>query len=63
LLDSRQQGCLGYNSFYWRYFNCGRYPSFEEEISYYGCRKWALVKSGQPVTVTLAVNPPVSITR
>jgi len=63
LLDSRQQGCRGYNSFYWRYFNCGRYPSFEEEISYYGCRKWALVKSGQPVTVTLAVNPPVSITQ
>ena len=58
LLDSQQQGCRGYNSFYWRYFNCGRYPSFEEEISYYGCRKWELVTSGQPVMVTLAVDSP-----
>jgi len=42
LLDSEQQRCRGYNSFYWRYFNCGRYPSFTEEIHYYDCRKWAL---------------------
>ncbi|MGB5258999.1 MAG: hypothetical protein WBO34_00580 [Gammaproteobacteria bacterium] len=57
LLDSEQQRCRGYNSFYWRYFNCGRYPSFEEEIDYYDCRKWLLKPSGQTATVTLAVNP------
>ena len=57
LLDNEHQGCRGYNSFYWRYFNCGRYPSFEEEIHYYDCRKWSLTTSGQAGTVTLAVNP------
>ena len=46
LLDSEQQRCLGYNSFYWRYFNCGRYPSFAEEVHYYDCRKWTLTASG-----------------
>jgi hypothetical protein len=45
LLDIEQQRCRGYNSFYWRYFNCGRYPSLEEEIHYYDCRKWTLPTS------------------
>jgi hypothetical protein len=57
LLDSEQQACRGYNSFYWRYFNCGRYPSFEEEIHYYDCRKWLLPTSGLAGTVRQAVNP------
>ncbi len=47
LLDRENRACLGYNSFYWRYFNCGRYPSYQEEIRYYDCRKWELqVRSG-----------------
>jgi hypothetical protein len=49
LLDSERRRCRGYDSFYWRYFNCGRYPSVEEEIGYYGCRKWGLAPSGQSV--------------
>ena len=61
LLDEEHQGCRGYNSFYWRYFNCGRYPSFEEEIHYYDCRKWLLTTSGQAGTVTLAVNPALAL--
>jgi hypothetical protein len=28
LLDKEQRRCRGYDSFYWRYFNCGRYSSF-----------------------------------
>ena len=32
--------CRGYNSFYWRYFNCGRFPSAQPEVDYYDCRKW-----------------------
>ena len=50
LLASDQGHCLGYNSFYWRYFNCGRFPSLAEEIDFYDCRKWALV--------AMPANPP-----
>ena len=45
--------CRGYNSFFWRYFNCGRYPTQQSDIDYYGCPKWLLlprkseVKRGQ----------------
>ena len=45
LLDPQSGRCLGYDSFYWRYFNCGRFPSVVEEIDYYGCRKWVLIPS------------------
>ena len=38
-LDNEQQACRGYNSFYWRKFNCGCYPSIVEEINCYDCRK------------------------
>jgi hypothetical protein len=57
LLDEEQQACRGYNSFYWRYFNCGRYPSLEEEIDYYGCRKWLLTLSGQDGMATPVASP------
>ncbi len=43
LLDQQSGLCLGYDSFYWRYFNCGRFPSVAEEVSYYDCRKWILI--------------------
>lgn len=46
LLDAERSACRGYNSFYWRYFNCGRYPSRNEEVRYYGCRKWLPVQCG-----------------
>jgi hypothetical protein len=42
VLDDATGFCTGYNSFYWRYFNCGRYPSRAAEISYYGCDKWKM---------------------
>ncbi|MCJ7594074.1 MAG: hypothetical protein MUO52_04790 [Desulfobacterales bacterium] len=31
--------CMAYDSFFWRYFNCGRYPSSQAEIDRYGCPK------------------------
>lgn len=42
VLDIDSGFCRGYNSFYWRYFNCGRYPSSQSEIDYYGCPKWQM---------------------
>jgi hypothetical protein len=61
LLGNEQQGCLGYNSFYWRYFNCGRYPSSEEELDYYDCRKWALRMSRQAATAAPVANPGLAV--
>jgi hypothetical protein len=43
-LDREKGHCLSYNSFYWRYFNCGRYPSNQQEIDLYQCPKWILRK-------------------
>lgn len=34
--------CAGYNSFFWRYFNCGRFPTNQRELDYYECPKWDL---------------------
>jgi len=42
LLGSENGHCRGYGSFYWRYFNCGRFPSVPEELDFYDCRKWTL---------------------
>lgn len=42
ILDSKNKMCRGYNSFFWRYFNCGRYPSKVPEIDFYGCPKWLI---------------------
>ena len=40
---SKETGlCLGYKSFFWSYFNCGRFPSTQPEIDYYECPKWLM---------------------
>jgi hypothetical protein len=43
LLDESSGLCRGHDSFYWRYFNCGRFPSIAPEIDYYDCRKWVVI--------------------
>lgn len=48
--------CRGYDSFYWRYFNCGRFPSVAPEIDYYDCRKWHL----SPEVIKIDKSEPVS---
>jgi hypothetical protein len=40
--DPQTGFCRGYDAFYWRYFNCGRFPSNQREIDYYGCQKWLM---------------------
>ncbi len=42
ILDKNTGLCRGYDSFFWRYFNCGRFPTVQSEIDYYGCRKWKI---------------------
>lgn len=42
ILDVEHNQCHGYDSVYWRYFNCGRFPSAQSEIDYYSCRKWEM---------------------
>lgn len=56
LLDEKLGLCRGYDSFYWRYFNCGRFPSVKPEIEYYDCRKWVLA----PAVVD--IDPPGVVT-
>jgi hypothetical protein len=59
VLDTRTGFCSGYNSFYWRYFNCGRYPARKSEINYYGCRKWRMrevLPAVSPVVPAAAVG-------
>jgi hypothetical protein len=53
LLDETLGLCRGHDSFYWRYFNCGRFPSTTPEIAYYGCRKWVLI----PIDITTKSQP------
>ena len=40
LVDLEHKHCMSYGSFYWRYFNCGRYPETSRQIRYYNCPKW-----------------------
>jgi len=47
--------CRGYDSFFWRYFNCGRFPSQQPEIDYYGCPKWLM--RPQPVRPDALAGP------
>lgn len=42
LLDTDNHLCLSYDSFFWRYFACGRYPVSREQIEYYNCPKWEM---------------------
>jgi hypothetical protein len=51
VLDTETGFCRGYDAFYWRYFNCGRFPSSQREIDYYGCPKWVMKE--------ILVAPPV----
>ncbi|MCL1987626.1 MAG: hypothetical protein FWG64_06615 [Firmicutes bacterium] len=34
--------CLSYDSLFFKYFYCGRYPENQAQIDYYDCPKWAL---------------------
>jgi hypothetical protein len=40
VLDEERGLCRGYDSFFWRYFNCGRFPTAQSEVEYYLCNKW-----------------------
>ena len=48
LLDTDQNRCMSYGSFFWRYFNCGRYPENAEQIRYYACPKWEMSDEKRP---------------
>lgn len=34
--------CMGYDSLFFNYFFCGRYPENQSQIDYYNCPKWEL---------------------
>ena len=39
-VDRTNHRCLSYNSPFWKYFNCGRFPISPKQIEYYRCTKW-----------------------
>ncbi|MCB1859181.1 MAG: hypothetical protein KDI63_12950 [Gammaproteobacteria bacterium] len=58
VLDTEHNRCNGYLSFYWRYFNCGRFPSHQHQIDYYGCPKWKMSPTSTSVgSFPVAVRP------
>jgi hypothetical protein len=42
--DSSQHQCLCYGTLFWRFFNCGRYPYSHEQLVYFSCPKFELIK-------------------
>jgi hypothetical protein len=48
MLDERSRRCISYGSFFWRYFNCGRYPENGAKIRFYECAKWAMIGEDDP---------------
>jgi len=44
LLDVERKRCKSYGSFFWRYFNCGRYPENIAQVQFYDCPKWETEK-------------------
>ena len=34
--------CMGWDSLFFNYFYCGRYPENQKQIDYYKCPKWEL---------------------
>ena len=42
LIDKENAGCLVYDTPYWRYFNCGRFPENQRQIDYFRCTKWQM---------------------
>lgn len=41
-LDREKKQCRSYHSFFWNYFNCGRYPESQFQIDHYKCPKWKM---------------------
>ncbi len=42
VVDPEKHICTGFDSPYWRYFNCGRFPITQRQLDYYACPKWEL---------------------
>ncbi|MEE8434399.1 MAG: hypothetical protein V3S64_06380, partial [bacterium] len=57
VLDYETGLCQGYDSFFWRYFNCGRYPSNQREIEFYLCNKWSLKPEPKAASGPAARHP------
>jgi len=58
LLDLSSGLCVGYDSFFWRYFNCGRFPTRQWDLDYYGCPKWDLAPPAAEAVVAFPQTRP-----
>lgn len=43
--DKSTHKCRCYGSLFWNYFNCGRFPTSQEQLEHYGCKKFEAIRS------------------
>ena len=48
-LMAKNGRCLSYDSLFFNYFFCGRYPENQSQIDYYDCPKWEVRKTKSEV--------------
>jgi len=60
MLDTERNRCRSYGSFFWRYFNCGRYPENSEQIRFYECNKWEVIHGTGTETIRAPIPDQVS---
>lgn len=41
--DETTNLCRSYKSPFWNFFNCGRFPISQQQLDYYGCKKFEVV--------------------
>ncbi len=51
-LDTSRNRCLSYGSLFWKYFNCGRFPSSVAMLNYCDCPKFEATDYGQRTAET-----------
>ena len=49
--DSSQNQCLCYGTLFWRFFNCGRFPYSNEQLTYFDCQKFELVNDEDCINI------------
>lgn len=38
--EASQRRCLCYGSLFWKFFNCGRFPTSQQQVTYFKCPKF-----------------------
>ncbi len=58
-LNTTNNSCVCYGSLFWRYFNCGRFPSSRQLLKTCDCRKFISIDDNQTVNPLTAKQPAI----